>query len=1620
MARFAPQSTLLHFVSFCIAVLFASVAQAQISNVTNGTSTPIPGAGHDYIKMLSETVNPANGSVSIRVQVPTPSGRGMSLPFSFAYDSNGAAHVQSFGNGQAAWWDNTAYLAISGWSYSVPMLSNQMVTVPSVPHGNCVYYQDYVFQDATGGRHSLLLSDIAVPSLCQSVQGNSPIQVNIGGDDYYHASLGSGGPSGPPLRIADLDGTVYTFPHMGQVHNRGLGNTSSSLASSIEDRNGNTVTVTDLGPPLGSGAAGSFTMTDTLGRTLVSSSGFGTSGNTVVVAGLSNPYSVTWGTANFNFSVNAWLVGNLENECAPQFPSASGTRNVITQITLPNGQSYQFSYDSTYGMVNKITYPTGGYVSYSFGANGRSEAADFEDTVGDTNACYWQHDVPAVAHRYVSFDGTHVALQQDFTYSTTWSSDVKSWSTKTTSVKTTDLVTGAISNTSYTYNPISAPSQPNDNSKFASQIPLEQTVVYKNSAGTALRTVTKGWYDQYEIQSEQTLLNDSSSNPTSLTTYTYSPNGALVTQKLDYDYGPGAPGALLRKTVTNYQSFATTPIYPTAASIFDKPCQTIVYDGSNNRNAETDYFYDGGTTLCGTAPTPALSGTGSYTGHDETLYGTTATVPRGNLTQRVSWANSGASPATTYAYDETGQVLTVLDPCGNATCSDMTGSNHTTTYSYSDSYTTLSGGSNVTYTPAVNTNAYLTTITDPLGHTANFTYDFYNGQLTISKDANLQSTTVIYNDPFARPMQINYPDGGQIEHAYNDTPLSPSVTTCQLISGTAGATCSPTSPPSGWKTSVAVMDGLGHAVQGQLASDPDGITYSATSYDGFGRTYQSWNPTRCSPPTTNCGTETTWGFTTNTYDPLGRPTQVTEQDGSTVQTAYDQTCTANTNIPSTTVTDEAGQQRSSCTDGLGRLTFVFEAPNQTGYNYETDYVYDPLGNLQSVSQKGSNSANARTRSFQYDSLSRLTTATNPESGQISYAYDANGNLSAKTAPLPNQTVSSTVTTNYAYDVLNRLSGKTYKDGTVTDPYTPPVLYGYDGVALSGCTKAPPVLTDTNPIGRRTSMCDGSGATSWDHDSMGRIMQDDRFIGSVTPGKFVNYGYTLDGSLQYVTTPPLKTIAYTYGGAGRALQSIDSTDGINFVTSAKYAPPGGLTAMTMGSASGFTGIVTANAYNDRLQPILLSAASPSGTVFSECFDFHLGVAVNTAPCSFSASTAGDNGNVNQIVNNRDNTRTENYTYDPLNRIASGYSSGTQWGETFTIDSWGNLTNEAGITGKTLHEGLNTSAGTNNRLAGFGYDAAGNMTSNGSTSYVYDAENRLIWTSGYRYLYDGNGERVEKCVAATATTACPTSGTNGTLYWRGTGTDPLDESDLSGNALEEYVFFNGQRVARRDVATNNIHYYFSDHLGSHGVIENATGTICEQDIDYYPYGGVEHDYCGNAAQNYKFTGKERDSESGLDHFGARHHASALGRFMSVDPKMISKQRAFDPQQWNMYSYTRNSPLTFVDPDGKELKLASGMSKADQSRVTKALVEVYRKPGGAARIEHLAASDMKFVIGTGPLYGEGYGKTEPSGQKGHDTGKIDRSSVTVTITLDFAQSDKDEIDHEMGKRKDAPPRR
>jgi RHS repeat-associated protein len=146
-----------------------------------------------------------------------------------------------------------------------------------------------------------------------------------------------------------------------------------------------------------------------------------------------------------------------------------------------------------------------------------------------------------------------------------------------------------------------------------------------------------------------------------------------------------------------------------------------------------------------------------------------------------------------------------------------------------------------------------------------------------------------------------------------------------------------------------------------------------------------------------------------------------------------------------------------------------------------------------------------------------------------------------------------------------------------------------------------------------------------------------------------------------------------------------------------------------------------------------------------------------------------------------------------------------------------------------------------------------------------------------------------------------------------------------------------------------YLTTDHLGSTRVVTKSDGTVKAR-YDYLPFGeelgsgiggrSVGMGYSAADATRQKFTQKERDSESGLDYFGARYYSSAQGRFSSVDQldPVMGKQgaeakgeenakRAFldylsKPQHWNRYLYVLNNPLRYIDPDGFQETITVGV--------------------------------------------------------------------------------------------------
>jgi len=150
-------------------------------------------------------------------------------------------------------------------------------------------------------------------------------------------------------------------------------------------------------------------------------------------------------------------------------------------------------------------------------------------------------------------------------------------------------------------------------------------------------------------------------------------------------------------------------------------------------------------------------------------------------------------------------------------------------------------------------------------------------------------------------------------------------------------------------------------------------------------------------------------------------------------------------------------------------------------------------------------------------------------------------------------------------------------------------------------------------------------------------------------------------------------------------------------------------------------------------------------------------------------------------------------------------------------------------------------------------------------------------------------------------------------------------VTGTATTTYVYdAQGNLAAEYSTAGNpqmGTLYLTVDQLGSTRLETQMVGTApgVVSRSDYLPFGQEipstwnRSNYQPDPSQTLKFTGKERDAETGLDCFGARYLSAAQGRFISTDPTLSSAQPQ-NPQSWNRYAYVYNNPSRHIDPDGQ----------------------------------------------------------------------------------------------------------
>ncbi len=430
--------------------------------------------------------------------------------------------------------------------------------------------------------------------------------------------------------------------------------------------------------------------------------------------------------------------------------------------------------------------------------------------------------------------------------------------------------------------------------------------------------------------------------------------------------------------------------------------------------------------------------------------------------------------------------------------------------------------------------------------TTTFQYDLNTGLLASTTDPNSNMTS--YNfDVLGRPTQVVYPSGGGSEtYFYVDSEPALSVTYTRQLSDTTNY------------VEVATLDGLGRKITDQVTSDPINPLTTDTSYDYDGRVWTVSNPYYSK-------SDPSYGITTMNYDVFGRPLLVLHPDGSSKQFKYIGSVTDST--------DENNIVVRSKVNALGQLSDVYE--DQQGVNLHTQYTYDALSNLKNVAQIGVKGEIARSRSFLYDSLSRLSSAMNPETGAVCYGqgdgtltgcqangYDGNGNLLYKTD-------SRGVVASYSYDPLNRLISKSHTvAGNLVGLSS---CFAYDSFGSSG---------NTNSVGRRVAEWTQSGPCPASVSGLPPNSQSYELFNTYDGnGRLTS---TQSCSLAPCTTSTLSNVIYTFNLAG-------SETGTNSGIVSGSSLASGLLWATTIDAAGRPSKVTSS-LSDSLHPDILFQAN----------------------------------------------------------------------------------------------------------------------------------------------------------------------------------------------------------------------------------------------------------------------------------------------------------------------------------------------------------------------------------------------------------------------------------------------
>jgi RHS repeat-associated protein len=1168
-----------------------------------------------------DVVDLGNLNVHLSIPIVTKAGRGGSFSYNLGYDTSvlgpghytsGVAWNQAFNNG----WTGPTQIRTGAVTAQGNTTTTNCTVGGRQQHGLLVQLTGYRWQDVRGTAHPF-------SGMASFYSGCTP--------GFFGFTNTTSDGSGHTMTVQSLSSQPVSTPS-ATAYDPPAYNTSTGPGTAT-DSNGNVSSVQ---------FPSNTVFTDTLGITVLTIAGSGTP---------SSPITLTYpapsgANAVYTMKFTSYTV-RTNFGCSGIAEYGPTSLNLVSEIDLPDqsivaSDKYTFTYETTpgysgdyTGRLASITLPTGGTITYTYtgGSNG-IECADGS----------------AAGLMRVTPDGT-------WTYART-------------------LGSGAASTTTIT--------DPQSNQtviNFQGLYRTEKQVYQGSTSGTLLKTVFTCYNGAappcnstaitWPITQKTTIL-EWPGGLESETNTDYNATYGMVTENDEYAYGSGAPGSLVRKTLTTYASLTN--------GIVNKPASIRVEDGSGNIKSQTTYCYDEGTpsgsTTCNAAGSPtATSGTPQHV---------SVTGSRGNVTTIASLVSGTTILAKTFTYYDTGNVNVATDVNG--------------------AQTTLNYGSGSCG------NSFATSLTEPLSLSKSIVWNCTGGVETSLTDENGQTTSVSYTDAyFWRPNSTT----DQLSNATNFTYAGVTSVESSLVFNSSSSTVD----------ILDTVDSLGRQHLAQGKESPSSSTYDSveTDYDSDGR------PDRNTLPYAGTAgqTSSTAPGSSASYDALGRKSQVTNSGGLNTTFTHTQNDTYVSVGPAPT--GENAKRKQFEYDALHRLTSICEVTSATGSGtcaqtssqtgYWTEYAYDLNDNQTGVTQNAQSSS-AQSRSYVYDDLSRMTSETNPESGTTTYTYDTDSTCGTSKGDLVKKIDAVGDTICYAYDAWHRLTSTTYPSGSYAS-VTPNKYFTYDSASVNSVTM----------VNAKTRMAEAYTCFSpcttkltdegFSYTVSGQISD----IYQATPHSggyyHVNQTYWANGAINQLSgLSGLPTITYWVDGKGRIF-SASASSGLNPLYSTTYNVASLPTTVALGSSDSDTFTYDPNTDRMTEYEFTVNSQSVTGTLTWNDIGTLAGLVVvdpfNSSDAQTCAYSHDDEERIASV--NCGSVWSQTFTYDAFGNINKSGSS--SFGATYSA-----TTNRMTLIGSSTPTYDANGNVTNDFLNTYAWDANGRPVTADSVGLTYDALGKMV--------------------------------------------------------------------------------------------------------------------------------------------------------------------------------------------------------------------------------------------------------------------------------------------------------